>query len=1165
VAGASTYAVDFAGDGLLSFAITSGSAASGTLVDNKGTVSAQGGLVLLTAQAAKSVLDNVINTSGIVEATSAANVNGKIVLSAVDGGTAVSGRLDASGKGAGQTGGTVEVLGDNVTLASGAKIDVSGDAGGGTALVGGNFHGAGPQPNAAVTTLAAGSIIDADAITSGNGGTVAVWSDTNTVFDGAITARGGAEGGDGGFVETSGKASLTVTTGSVDTLAPQGAIGTWLLDPTDITVANGVAGAINPSAIDGASSTVTLQAADDITFESPIDIMATGVGLTARAGNSITVAANAAITTNGGTITLSANDPDGPASGSGSIVIASAVSTAGPDDATSLPSAGITLTVNGGSGTISLGSNLLTAGGVIAVDGPTILTGNVAIDTTAEYEADGASIDFAGTIDADAAANARTLALYSRGASIVLGGDIGEQAMLGELSVIAYRSVEVDGSVVTSGTQTYQGTPVAFGGSFYQAGQDFAVNGSATFAALTTHISALDIGLDYVVDGPGALVLNAGPRELVSGYYTGNIELGTVGANTPLASLTATAANAVALDGSVTTVGAQSYTDQTLYLVGTRYQTSGAPFSESGATVLGPRPPLSFVEAEEEEDDCCGGDIFTLAVVSLAVDVVALPDPTIDTTGDGAKPAGAAITFASPGSIDGAEALILNSGTTGAISLGTLGGTTPLGPVTMNAGSIALGGNITTSTGVVTIDAPIVLDANVTIDTMSAAGGADITLADTVDADAAANDRGLTLIAANFSALPGGNVTLPAPVGGAVALGAVSVYGDAVTLGSSVITTGAQFYWGTTVALSGPFYRAGGDFTVSGNATIAPAGTKISALDISFCCELDGPGALALTAGPSEFALGADFDGDYTFAYTGNIVLDTLGATTPLASLTATAANDIELAGSVTTAGPQSYSDKTIYLVGSRYQTAGAKFAESGATVLGAPPVYYSGGSGFISLIPSETPVGTITIVPDPTIDTTGNGADPAGAAITFASPGSIDGAEALTIIAGTKGAIVLGPLGATTPLDTLTISGGEVSDFGTTNGDLLDIGGARLGAVSIEVAKDITPSGGLTITGAGSVTSTGTMTLPGKPLISTAIDAPAMAGALSVIEASQPAAHWVSETPFQPPAPPLLTIIPAPIYGQGSVTDQQGGSGMSGDMLPPRFLDRPRPGAIVR
>ena len=147
----------------------------------------------------------------------------------------MSGTLDASGKGAGETGGTVEVMGDSVTLAAGARIDVSGDAGGGTALVGGNFRGAGPLPNSQTTTVSAGSSIVADAINTGNGGQVAVWSDGVTTFDGSITAKGGALGGNGGYVETSGH-TLSIAGASVNVGAANGIAGTWLLDPSLITI-----------------------------------------------------------------------------------------------------------------------------------------------------------------------------------------------------------------------------------------------------------------------------------------------------------------------------------------------------------------------------------------------------------------------------------------------------------------------------------------------------------------------------------------------------------------------------------------------------------------------------------------------------------------------------------------------------------------------------------------------------------------------------------------------------------------------------------------------------------------------------------------------------------------------------------------------------------------
>ena len=56
---------------------------------------------------------------------------------------------------------------------------------------------------------------------SGDGGNVVVWSDEHTTFDGRISARGGAEGGDGGLAEVSGKAALSFS-GQVDLSAPAG-------------------------------------------------------------------------------------------------------------------------------------------------------------------------------------------------------------------------------------------------------------------------------------------------------------------------------------------------------------------------------------------------------------------------------------------------------------------------------------------------------------------------------------------------------------------------------------------------------------------------------------------------------------------------------------------------------------------------------------------------------------------------------------------------------------------------------------------------------------------------------------------------------------------------------------------------------------------------------
>ena len=227
--------LSFAGNQLVKMMVTQ--TTLDNLAENGGLIRADGGTVVLSAGAKDAVLASVVNNTGIIEAHSARDVNGTIVL---DGGAASTvtngGTLDASGKAAGSSGGTVKVLGDAVTLAAHSNIDVSGDAGGGLALVGGNFAGAGPERNASATTVDAGAVIRADAVSAGAGGRVAVWSDGATRFDGRISARGGAAGGDGGSVETSGKHLTVGGNAAVATLAPHGKAGDWLLDPDDFTI-----------------------------------------------------------------------------------------------------------------------------------------------------------------------------------------------------------------------------------------------------------------------------------------------------------------------------------------------------------------------------------------------------------------------------------------------------------------------------------------------------------------------------------------------------------------------------------------------------------------------------------------------------------------------------------------------------------------------------------------------------------------------------------------------------------------------------------------------------------------------------------------------------------------------------------------------------------------
>ncbi|MEY4966136.1 MAG: hypothetical protein RL274_1719 [Pseudomonadota bacterium] len=323
--GTEAFAVDFDGDRLLTYAV--GASGKGEVL-NAGTIRAAGGKVLMTARAAADVAGGVINNTGMVEAVSVREQNGEIILDAEDGFAGNSGTLEASGKNAGEAGGSIQILGKTVGVADNAVINVSGDAGGGEVLVGGNYQGRGPQRRAMTATVGK-AIVKADAISKGNGGKVVVWSDGETMFGGAITARGGAQGGNGGLVETSGH-TLNVSYGaSVSTLAPQGTAGNWLLDPQTITIQGGNGSpatgqtfaatggiiTIDPASIDTAIQlgNLTLQANTDIKFNSNLTVTgATGNTLTLQAGRSILLGdptTGRQITYANGNLVLSANDP----------------------------------------------------------------------------------------------------------------------------------------------------------------------------------------------------------------------------------------------------------------------------------------------------------------------------------------------------------------------------------------------------------------------------------------------------------------------------------------------------------------------------------------------------------------------------------------------------------------------------------------------------------------------------------------------------------------------------------------------------------------------------------------------------------------------------------------------------------------------------------------
>ncbi len=311
IGGAETFTVDLAGDGLINFQLGNPVSrqpvdAQGNkrpLVSNAGTINADGGTVTLTARAARGVVDNVVNAGGVINARAVRSEGGTVVFGAEDGGTVnVTGTVDVSGTGANQRGGRVvaTAAGGRVNVASTARIDASGDSGGGSVNIGGSLRGQGPVANARDTRIATRARISADATRQGDGGTVIVWSDNATVFGGTISARGGPQGGDGGFAEVSGKNYLEYR-GTADLTAPLGQNGTLLLDPANLTIQDANPDINGDSMIGDDLTSGTLAAGDFpgadsvITAGAVVAQLALG-NVLLEATNTITVAAGADIT-----------------------------------------------------------------------------------------------------------------------------------------------------------------------------------------------------------------------------------------------------------------------------------------------------------------------------------------------------------------------------------------------------------------------------------------------------------------------------------------------------------------------------------------------------------------------------------------------------------------------------------------------------------------------------------------------------------------------------------------------------------------------------------------------------------------------------------------------------------------------------------------------------
>ncbi|MEM7261677.1 MAG: filamentous hemagglutinin N-terminal domain-containing protein [Planctomycetota bacterium] len=484
-----------------------------------------------------------IQHSGVTRAA-----GGRVVASGA-GRAELSGTVDVSASDA--AGGTIRWVGRDVHL-RGAEVRADGTTGG-LIEVGGARRGD-PVPTGAGPGVADRVAVDADSVLSvdalggedggdGGGGEVTVWSERVTAFAGAATARG-AGSGSGGFVEVSSRGRLGFV-GTVDTTSPWGTDGVLLLDPDTIEVitGGGVAASdvdafldvgsdpgvsrIDPATLDAVGGSVVLEARTAIIVTSPIALSTNGAGITARAGGTITL--DASITTRGGDVILTANDPtSGAATGTGSIVLSAAIHT----DAGGQSGGDVTLTTMGGTGTVDVGAAIVSSGNV-TLAGPVNLTGG-AVGSPRTIDAAGA-VTFSSTVDGN-----RTLFVRAPSGVTTFLGEVGGTTPLTGLST------DLGGGTVLAADVT-----AGSGGIEWRDAVTIAAD------VVTTTLGGGDVRFGSTVDSDGiprnltVLVLDAAGTTVSP---TGIIELGDdVGGSSPLTSLALNVAAGINARASVPT------------------------------------------------------------------------------------------------------------------------------------------------------------------------------------------------------------------------------------------------------------------------------------------------------------------------------------------------------------------------------------------------------------------------------------------------------------------------------------------------------------------------------------------------------------------------------------------------------------------------------------
>ncbi|MCX5810336.1 MAG: filamentous hemagglutinin N-terminal domain-containing protein, partial [Proteobacteria bacterium] len=797
--------LNFAGNNLVNLVINK--ATQDALgIKNTGTITADGGQVVLTARTAFDILKNVVNNEGIIQARSIVEKDGKILLDGGDAGIVVnSGTLDASGLSSNLPlsergtqgdlkGGSISLLGKYVGLFDSAKLDASGDAGGGTVLVGGNYQGKGPETNAFRTYVGKDVTINANAVTNGGGGKVIVWSDDATRFYGNISAKGGLLGGGGGFVEVSGKQNLTFA-GQANLSAVKGKNGTLLLDPNDLYVGAVQGGATEDTespfeATDGADHYVLAAtflpdanyiatANHDVIFNASVSAGSTsGKSVSITATNNINMA-GFSLATAGGPITLNSSTMTlgGLNAGAGLLTI----NNSGAATQT------VTKVIAGSGGMTKTGAGTLT------LSGANTFTGGLAIKSGTVSGTTSANAFGAGTItlgdsagSANATLNGGLVGTFANLISVA-AGNTGVATITNSAASIFSGAVTLNNDLTLAPTLT---NLLTLRGGMTGTG-NLVINGSGTTAAVTLSTNT--------VNNTGTITN--------SGTNTGTTTIsGGVGTNVTAITENSTT-SALTVSGALTVNSAGTTLTNT---AGTKLLTLSGGVSGPGNLVL--------------KNDSAMGNGITLSTTAVN------NAGTVTNSG-----AGAGSTLISSIIGTNVAGVVQNSGTSG---LTLSGANTFTGLTTVSAGTLTLsGGAAIANTGALdlsTSGAALTLSTNETIGSLTGVTGTNVNLGANTLTTGGNNST------TEYAGVIGGTGGLTKTGTGTWTLSGTNTYTGATTatLGTLAAGSNAAFGGGTLVLNGGTVAASGVSRTLDNAVSLAASSTVGGASDLTFTNKL---------------------------------------------------------------------------------------------------------------------------------------------------------------------------------------------------------------------------------------------------------------------------------------------------------------------------------------